>query len=126
MESMRGVGALLGRILLSAIFVLAGFQKIGHFAGTAGYMAHAGISASIAPALLAISIVVELGGGLLVLLGFYASAAAMIIFLWLIPVTYIFHIETGQMIQVMKNLSMMGGLLLVAANGPGGMSINRR
>ena len=126
MESMRGVGALIGRILLSLIFVLDGIEKITRFSGTAGFMEHTGISSSIAPALLAITIVIVLIGGLMVLLGYYASVGAIIIFLWMIPVTFIFHFETGQMIHVMKNLSIMGGLLFVAANGPDGMSINGR
>ena len=63
-----------GRVLLALIFVLSGFNKIGGFAGTAGYMASKGLP--MAEVLLVLTIIIELGGGLLIMLGWQARWAA--------------------------------------------------
>jgi putative oxidoreductase len=140
MESLRNVIALLGRILLALIFVLSGLNKILNISGTAGFMMQAGIPSELLYPALYLSIAVELGCGLLVMLGLWARWAALIIFLWLIPVTLLFHVAgyvhatqqhqamaaVTQQIMYMKNISMMGGLLLLAAMGPGGFSIDGR
>ncbi len=130
MNGSHNLSALFGRVLLSLIFVLSGFQKITQFAGTAGYMAHMGVP-MVYPALI-LTILVEFGCGLLVMLGFKARLAASLLFLWFIPVTLVFHVNPwrhGQdaminMIMYLKNLSIMGGLLLLASYGPGAYSIN--
>jgi putative oxidoreductase len=138
MESLLDVAALVGRILLALIFVLSGLNKVMNMSGTAGYMVHAGISAPLVHPALYLSIAVELGCGLLVMAGLQARLAALIIFLWLIPVTLIFHVAgyyqavqqhqamaaLTQQIMYLKNISMMGGLLLLAGRGPGGLSID--
>jgi putative oxidoreductase len=132
MNESSDVGALIGRILLVLIFVIAGFSKITGFAGTAGYMAHAGIPASLVTPGLILSILVEFGCGLLIVVGLWTRLAALVIFLWLIPVTYIFHFlpfhnavaPQINMIMMTKNLSMMGGLLFLASVGPGRYSID--
>jgi putative oxidoreductase len=132
---MRDFGALIGRILLALIFVLSGLSKITGFGMTAGYMAHAGIPGNLVYPGLILSILVELGCGLLVMIGFKARWAALAIFLFLIPVTLLFHVAgyrhaatpmeaMTQQIMMMKNLSMMGGMLLLAAMGPGGLSVD--
>jgi putative oxidoreductase len=140
MESLSDVAALVGRILLALIFVLSGLSKVMNMSGTAAYMAQAGISASLVHPGLYLSIAVELGCGLLVMAGLQARLAALIIFLWLIPVTLIFHVggynqavqqhqavaALTQQIMYMKNISMMGGLLLLAGLGPGRLSIDGR
>jgi putative oxidoreductase len=132
------LGSLIGRVMLALIFVLSGFGKITGFAGTAGYMVNAGIPHSLVYPGMLLSIAIELGGGLLIVVGFKARLAALVIFLFLIPVTIMFHfapyrdallhgqtmIALTNMIMMMKNLSMMGGLLLVASMGPGGYSID--
>jgi len=120
-----------GRVLLALIFVLSGFNKIGGFAGTAGYMASKGLP--MAEVLLVLTIIVELGGGLLIMLGWQARWGAAAIFLFLIPVTLVFHNywavdaaqQQMQMIQFMKNLSIMGGMLMIVAFGPGPYSMGR-
>ncbi len=120
-----------GRALLALIFVLSGFNKIGGFAGTAGYMASKGLP--MAEVLLVLTIIIELGGGLLIMLGWQARWAAAAIFLFLIPVTLVFHNywavdaaqQQMQMIQFMKNLSIMGGMLMIVAFGPGPYSLGR-
>lgn len=122
-------GPLLGRILLSAIFIISGWGKIGHFAQTAGYMASKGLP--FTDVLLAITIAIELGAGLMLLVGWKARWAATIIFLWLIPTTFIFHAfwaapaaeMQNQMIHFMKNLAIMGGMLYVMSFGAGPLSV---
>lgn len=140
MESLSDVAALVGRILLALIFVLSGLNKIMNMSGTAGYMAQAGIAASLVHPALYLSIAVELGCGLLVMAGLQARLAALIIFLWLIPVTVIIHVggynqavqhhqamaALTQQVMYLKNISMMGGLLLLAGRGAGRLSIDGR
>ena len=140
METLRDVAALVGRILLALIFVLSGFNKIMHLSTTAGYMLHAGIPTNLVHPLLYLSIAVELGCGLLVIAGLQAQWAALIIFLWLIPVTLLIHVggyfhaveqhqqaaALTQQVMYLKNIAMMGGLLVLAAMGPGGLSIDGR
>jgi putative oxidoreductase len=110
-----------GRVLLSIIFLLSGLGKIMDWNGTAQIMASQGLP--LIPLLLAGAIVTELAGGLSVLLGWKARWGAWLLFLYLIPTTLIFHdfwAFTGtemqtQLVNFLKNLSIMGGLLLVAA-----------
>lgn len=131
-ETIRQYGPLAGRILLALIFVWSGLGKIGSFAGTAAYMAGKGIP--LAEAALALSIIIEVGGGLMLIFGWKARWAALAIFLWLIPVTLMFHnfwaVEAAQaqdqMIHFMKNLGIIGGMLYVMAYGAGPLSVDNR
>ncbi|MGZ5032885.1 MAG: DoxX family protein [Usitatibacter sp.] len=124
--------ALVGRILLAAIFIISGFLKIGGFAGTAGYMASKGLP--MPQVLLVLTIALELGGGILIAIGFKARWVALLFFLWLIPTTLIFHPFWGidaaqvqnQMNNFLKNVSIMGGMLLLFAYGPGAYSVDKR
>lgn len=136
MEDARNVGALIGRILLALIFVLSGFGKIMQFSGTEQMMAAHGIPAT--EAVLALTILIELGGGLLIMAGFQARWAALAIFLFLIPVTWVFHVQgyheamqqrqlmmvMMQKINILKNISIEGGLLMLASFGPGRFSVD--
>ena len=125
---------LIGRVLLALIFIIAGFHKITGFAGTAEMMAGRGLP--LPQALLAATILIELGGGLMILLGWHARWAALAIFLFLIPTTLIFHaywsvdpsqplMVKNQMNQFMKNLAIMGGMLYVVAYGSGPFSLKK-
>jgi putative oxidoreductase len=117
--------ALVGRILLALIFILSGFGKLTAFAGTVAFMTSKGLP--FAALLAASSIAVELGGGLAIVAGWRAREAAVLIFLWMIPVTLVFHNPLGldpalakqQMIHLEKNLAIMGGLLGLFAFGAG-------
>jgi putative oxidoreductase len=117
--------ALVGRILVALIFIISGIGKITGYAGTAGYMASKGMP--MVDLLLPLTILVELGGGLLIALGWKIRWAAAALFLFLIPVTLLFHNPVGlagaeaqqQMINLLKNLSIMGGMLCLFAFGPG-------
>src|SRR3970282_127346 len=82
-------GPLLGRILLSVIFIISGAKKTFSFAGTACYMASKGLP--MTEGLLGATIISALGGGLTLLLGWRGRLASPAIFLFLIPVTLIFH-----------------------------------
>ena len=121
---------LTGRILISAIFLLSGVGKIGDWSGTAGYMAAYGMPA--VPFFLFMAIVFELAGGLSVLTGFKARWGAVLLIVFLIPATLIFHafwaVEQDmfrmQMISFMKNLAIMGGLLQIFAHGSGPLSVD--
>jgi putative oxidoreductase len=122
---------LAGRILLAVIFILSGFDKIIHYAGNAGYMASAGIP--LINILLPLAILVELGGGLAIACGWKTRWAAAALCLFIIPTTLVFHAfwtspaaETQmQMIHFMKNLAIMGGMLVLAGFGPGAWALER-
>jgi len=115
---------LLGRMLLSAIFILSGLGKLPHFHEVAGMMAGKGIP--LATVALVITLFIEIGGGLLVLTGYKTRYAALVIALWLIPVTLVFHHFWGipadhqqeQMINFLKNVAITGGLLVLAYASP--------
>ena len=138
MTGSRDLGSLIGRVMLALIFVMSGLDKLTGPAKTAGYMAFGGIPHLLIYPGVALSIAVELGCGLLIVVGFKARLASLAIFLWLIPVTILFHflpyrdaVAQGKsmealinMIMVLKNLSIMGALLFVASMGPGGYSID--
>jgi len=125
-------GPLAGRILLSLIFLISGLGKIGGFAGTAGWMASKGLP--MANVLLVITIVIEVGAALMIMAGFKARLAAAALFLFMIPVTFIFHNfwaipadqQMIQQIMFMKNLGLMGGMLYIMAFGSGPMSMDRK
>ena len=129
MNALERFGPLLGRILLGLIFVISGFGKITGFEGAAGYIASKGLPV---PQLLAIgAIIVELGGGILLIVGWNArwAAAALLVFIglaallfhnyWAVPPEQ----AQNQMIHFMKNVSIMGGMLYVAVYGAGPVSL---
>ncbi len=120
MQFLRDLEVLVARFLTAAIFIWSGLQKLQAPGGTAGYMVKVGGMAP-GPALPLVwaSIVVELGCAILLILGLRVRLAAFILFLWMIPVTYLFHVSHGEVEQYMKNLAMMGGLLALSAYGAG-------
>ena len=91
-----------------------------------GYMKLNGVPA--VELLLYASAIIEIVGGLLILVGFRARAGALLLFLWLIPVTIMMHAIPGgrlNQVEVLKNLAIMGGLLILATQGPGAYSVDR-
>lgn len=115
---------LLSRILLAVIFILSGFGKLTNFSGTAQMMGGVGFPAP--QFFLVCAILLELGGGLALLLGFRARWAALALIIFLIPATLVFHAAhlsgpkgQDQMIQTLKNLAILGGLLKFYTDGPG-------
>ncbi len=124
--------ALVGRILLALIFILSGFGKLTGYSGTAAYMTGAGLP--MVGLLLPLTILIELGGGLLIALGLFTRIVAIVMFLFLIPVSLALHHfwdvpaaqAAVQQIQFLKNVAIMGGMLLLAFAGPGSWSLDGR
>lgn len=123
---------LTGRLLLALLFLPAGLMKIGGFAGTVGYIASKGLPM---PALGAvIAIVVEVLGGLALLAGFGTRVAALVLAVFTVAATVIFHAywavpAEAQMVQQLmffKNIAVVGGLLVLAAHGAGGWSLDAK
>ena len=132
MSTSRDLAALVGRILIALLFVPAGWGKIMGFAGTTGYIASKGLPMPSVAA--AIAIAVELGAGLLLLAGFKTRWAALALFVFLIPTTFVFHAfwnvppeqVMAQQINFWKNVAIMGGLLYVWSFGAGRFSVDRQ
>lgn len=124
--------ALVGRILLALIFITSGFSKIGGFDGTVGYIASKGLPMAALAAVLAI--VIELGGGLAVAVGFMTRWAALALAVFSVVAGFIFHNYWGvpaeqvmaQQINFWKNISIAGGFLVLAAFGAGAISIDAK
>src|SRR3954463_10058663 len=124
--------ALIGRILIALIFVISGFNKIGGFSGVAGYIGSKGLP--MPEVLAALTIALELGGGILLVIGWKTRWGALLFFLWLIPTTLVFHRFWGidaaqvqaQFVNFMKNVSIMGAMAMLMAFGPGTYSVDKR
>ncbi len=123
---------LVGRILLAAIFLLSAYGKVVHYDMTQSFMASKGLP--LVPLLLMISIVIEFLGGLALLFGVKVRSAATLLFLYLIPVTFLMHDfwmigdamqKQDNFYHFQKNLAIMGGLLYVAATGAGYFGFDR-
>src|SRR5829696_6186463 len=121
------------RLLIAQIFIISGIMKIMDPAGTAAQMEGRGMF--WVPFFLWSAAAVELGGGLSLLFGYKTRPGALLLFLFLIPVTLTFHNfwtyadpkeQHINMILFMHNLALMGGLLLVMTFGPGPFSLDRR
>ena len=128
--SLQNPLTLIGRMLLALLFVPAGFGKIGGFAGTVGYIASKGVPLPELAAAAAIG--VELGLGLLLLVGWQTRWAALGIAIFTVVITFIFHnfwaLPAEQVMQqqqaFFKNIAVVGGLLTVAAWGAGAWSLD--
>ncbi|CAM5795622.1 DoxX family protein [Rhizobacter fulvus] len=131
-NSLQNPLALIGRILLALIFVTSGFGKITGFEGTVGYIASKGLPMASVAAVIAI--VIELGGGLAVVFGFLTRWAALALAVFTVIAAFIFHAYWGvpaeqvmmQQINFWKNISIAGGFLVLAAFGPGAISIDAK
>ena len=128
----QNAAALAGRILLALIFITSGWGKIAGFDGTVGYIASKGLPLPQAGAILAI--LVELGGGLLLAIGFKARWAGLVLAIFTLAAGILFHdfwnadaaAKMGQSINFWKNVSIAGGMLMVFAFGPGAYSVDKR
>ncbi len=118
---------LLGRILLSVIFLFSGYSKLTHWSSTAAAMASARIPA--ASLSLSVAILLEIAGGLAILAGYRTRLAGLLLFLYLAVVTLVFHnfwsyhgaAEQAQAIQFLKNLAILGGLMGIVAEDDAGV-----
>lgn len=125
MDKMKDVALLVGRVLLALMFVIAGWSKIGGYAGTQGYMEAMGVPGALLP----LVILLELGGGLAVVLGLFTRTLSVLLAGFCVVAAVIFHYQPAdqmQMIMFMKNLSVAGGFLALAAAGAGAFSVDAR
>ena len=122
----------LARLLLALIFVMAGFSKFGDLGGTAGYIASKGLPL---PQVLAfMTAALEVIGGIALVIGFQARWAALALALFTLLATVLFHNfwampadqQFVQQLMFMKNLSIVGGLLMVFSLGAGPASVDAR
>lgn len=125
METLAFYGPLVARILMAIIFLHSGVGKITGYKETQEYMASEGMPAT--EFFLILAILADLGGGLSVLFGYYARLGALVLFIYTVLATAIFHRKISdqrQMIMFTKNLAILGGLLLVMVYGAGPISLN--
>ena len=133
-ETLKAPLTVAGRVMLATIFLMSALgNKIPNFSGTVEYMTANGVPAP--NIMLAGAIVFLLAGGISVVLGFKARIGASLLAVFLILATYYFHDFWTyapdsqdfqmQMIQFMKNLGLMGAMLMIVANGPGPGSLDK-
>jgi putative oxidoreductase len=124
--------ALIGRLLLAALFLPAGISKISGFAGTAGYIASVGLPLPQLGA--ALAILVEVGAGIALIVGWQTRWAALILAAFTLVASFFFHnywsmpADQAFMQQLMffKNIAVVGGLLVLAAWGAGALSLDAK
>jgi putative oxidoreductase len=122
--------ALVGRVLLAVMFIISGWGKITDFSGNVGYIASQDLP--MPQVLAVIAIVIELGAGLAIAFGWKTRWAALAMVVFLVVITPIFHgfwnvpadQAMAQQINFMKNLSILGGMLVLFAWGPGRYSLD--
>jgi putative oxidoreductase len=131
MNANRDIAALVGRILLASLFVWSGLGKITGFAGTAEFVASRGLP--MAQLLTVAAIVAELGGGLAIIAGWKVRWSALVLVAFTIVASVVFHNfwaappEQAMMQQInfIKNTAIIGGLLLLYAQGAGRFAVER-
>jgi putative oxidoreductase len=117
----------LGRVLIAVLFLLSGLNKIASPAATQAYIASAGLPLPLLGYLAAV--IVEVGGSILLILGFQTRIVALVMALFTIAAALSFHHNFGdqnQMIHFFKNIAITGGLLQIVAFGAGALSIDGR
>jgi putative oxidoreductase len=132
MNALQTPFTLIGRLLLALLFLPAGISKIGGFAGTVGYISSKGLPMPEVGAVVAI--LVEVVGGLALIAGFGTRIAAVVLAVFTLVATFIFHNYWGvpaeqafvQQLMFFKNIAVVGGLLILAASGPGTLSVDAR
>lgn len=125
-EKHADVLKLVGRVFIAIIFIVSGFGKIMGFAGT---VAFTGTVLPFPELMVIIAIILELGGGLMLLVGYQTRIAVTALGVFLIVATFGFHLDPAdqmQNIQFMKNLAIFGGLMYVKIGGAGKYSIDKR
>jgi putative oxidoreductase len=124
-STLRKFSELAGRILLAAIFLMSGLGKIGAYAGTAGYMASVGVPGALLPAVIALEVL----GAIAIIIGWKTRITAVLLAGFTLLAGVLFHnnfADQIQMIMFLKNVAISGGFLLLAAHGPGALSLDRR
>jgi len=123
---------LLGRLMFAALFLPAGIAKLTGFSGTVGYIASAGLPAPAAGAVLAL--LVEILGSVALIVGFQTRISALVLAVFTLGASVFFHpywsVPADQVMVTQllffKNIAVIGGLLVLAAHGAGGWSLDAR
>jgi putative oxidoreductase len=112
----------IGRLFLVLLFLIAGYGKIGGYAGTAAYMAANGVPGLLLPLVIAL----EIGGGILVLLGWHTRIMSLLLAGFTILALLLFHLPVTAANQIVffAELGLAGGFLVLAAHGPGAWSLD--
>jgi len=116
---------LIGRILISALFLLNGIFKISNFEGTIGWMESFGISGMF----LVPAIILEIAGPVLIIIGYKTKLAAGLLSLFCIATAFIFHNNFADQMQFtsfLKNIALAGGFLILFVNGAKGLSLDKK
>lgn len=132
MSQLLNYAAPAGRVLLSLMFIISGLQKITGYAGTQGYMEMMGVPGALLP----LVILVEVVGGIALLIGWQARLSAFLLAGFSIVSGFLFHLvpsfgmegmaAQGEVISFMKNVTIAGGMLMVVAFGAGPLSVGSR
>ena len=125
MDKMKDVALLASRVLLALMFVMAGWSQNGGYAGTQGSMEAMGVPGFMLP----LVILLELGGGLAIVLGLFTRSLSVLLAGFTLMAAFIFHYQPAeqmQMLMFMKNVSVAGGFLALAAAGAGAFSVDAR
>ena len=120
---MENITQVIARIFLGHIFLLAGINKIIGYSGTQGYMDAMGVPGMLLP----LVILLEIGAGLAITIGWKTRWNAVALALFTLTAGALFHNKISdqtQMIMLMKNIAITGGLLLLAVHGAGAYSID--
>lgn len=131
-EQQKDLIILIARLLLMTIFVMSGWSKLTNFEGTAGYLASLG--APLPPVAAGIAILMEFFVGIALVVGFFTRPLAALMALFVLGTALIGHPfwsmpepdKAANMIQFYKNISIMGGLLLLSVTGAGKFSVDRQ
>jgi putative oxidoreductase len=125
MTTQQNLADLVGRVLIAAIFLVAGLGKITGYAATQGYMASMGVPGALLPLVIAL----EVGGAIAIIAGWRTRLVAFLLAGFSVVSALIFHSALGdqtQFILFMKNLAMAGGFLFLVAHGAGDWSLDAR
>lgn len=125
METLNRYLPALGRLLIAAIFLISGLSKITSPGATQAYIASAGLPAPLIAYIIAV--IVEVGGGILLVIGYQTRLAALALAVFTLAAAFGFHSKLGDMnqfIHFFKNIAMAGGLLQVVAFGAGALSVD--
>ena len=116
---------LVGRIFISLVFLLSGFNKIGNYEGTIGWMESFGM-----PGIFLIpTIILEVGAPILIIIGYKVKISAALLSLFCIATAVIFHNDFSnqmQFISFMKNIALAGGFLFLVINGAKDFSLDKK
>ncbi len=126
-DTKQASAALIGRVLLSVIFILSGFSKLAAPAMMIGYIGSVGLP--LPQVALAVAIIVEVGGGLALIAGYRTRTVAAVLAAFSVFTALAFHsalADQNQFIHFFKNIAMAGGLLQVVAFGAGRFSLDAR